>query len=104
MLMNVLKLLKSFGYHFLAGCQPFGPMGMANGTIKESQLSASSLSKTSADQAGHGPYLAGLGSELFWSQAAGSASMDKEQYLQVDFRQTVDIRMVSQPQVIVINP
>ena len=86
---------KSPAYFLIPGCQRFGPMGMSDGTIKESQLSVTSLNKISADKAGRGPYLAGLSGERFWSQAAGTPSMDRRQYLQIDFGGKVDMRLVS---------
>lgn len=67
-------------------------MGIGSGEIKESQLSASSLYETSYN--GQGPYRAGIEAKSYWAPAAGFASHDRGQYIQVDFRTLKDIRMV----------
>ncbi|KAJ7371458.1 hypothetical protein OS493_025357 [Desmophyllum pertusum] len=77
-------------------CKNFGPLGIRNGGIKESQLSVSSQFQTHHYKAGNGPYLSGLHSlKEYWAPAAGLPSYDRRQYVQVDFRSLKDIKMIS---------
>lgn len=75
-------------------CESFGPLGMTDGRIKESQLSVSSVFQTLSHRVGHEPYGAGLHNEEYWAPAAGLSSHDRRQYVQVDFRSLKDIKMV----------
>ena len=69
-------------------------MGIGNGDIKESQLSVSSLHKVVYHQDGQGPYRVGIEKQRYWAPAAGLASHDRQQYVQVDFRALKDVKMV----------
>lgn len=75
-------------------CESFGPLGMTDGSIKESQLSVSSVFQTLNNRVGNEPYGAGLHRERYWAPAAGLSSHDRRQYVQVDFRSLKDIKMV----------
>jgi len=70
-------------------------LGIGNGTIKESQLSVSSLYKEFYYRGGLGPYRAGVDKEAYWAPAFGLASHDRGQYIQVDFVTLKDIKIVS---------
>ncbi|XP_078381896.1 uncharacterized protein LOC144664624 [Oculina patagonica] len=76
-------------------CEKFGPLGMTDGSIKESQLSVSSIFQTSFDRAGNGPYRTGLHRKEYWAPAVGLPSHDRRQYIQVDFKSLVDVKMIS---------
>lgn len=75
-------------------CESFGPFGIGNGGVKESQLSGSSLYQILYNRDGQGPYRAGLESLEYWAPASGFASHDRRQYVQVDFRRFKDVKMV----------
>ena len=75
-------------------CDSFGPMGMTDGSIKESQLSVSSVFQTLNYRVGNEPFGAGLHRKEYWAPAAGLSSHDRRQYVQVDFRSLIDIKMV----------
>ena len=75
-------------------CQKFGPFGIGDGGVKESQLSASSQSQTVYNRASHGPYSAGLHGAKYWAPAGGLPSYDRTQYVQVEFRELKRIEMV----------
>ncbi|XP_027056967.1 neuropilin-1-like [Pocillopora damicornis] len=76
-------------------CQDFGPLGISDGSVKESQLSVSSLFQTSSEIGGYEPYGAGLHALKHWAPARGFPSYDRRQYVQVDFREVKRIEMVS---------
>ena len=75
-------------------CESFGPLGMTNGRIKESQLSVSSVFQTLSYRVGYEPFGAGLHRKEYWAPAAGLPSHDRKQYVQVDFGSLKDIKMV----------
>ena len=70
---------------------------MTDGSIKESQLSVSSVFQILSDKVGHEPYGAGLHREEYWAPAAGLSSHDRRQYVQVDFGSLKNIKMVRLP-------
>ncbi|XP_020621303.1 uncharacterized protein LOC110058976 [Orbicella faveolata] len=76
-------------------CENFGPLGMTDGSIKESQLIVSSVFQILSHKVGQEPYGAGLHREEYWAPAAGLSSHDRRQYVQVDFRSLKDIKMIS---------
>lgn len=55
---------------FSLECEDFGPLGIGNGDIKESQLSVSSLHKAVYHRDGQGPYRAGIAKQQYWAPAA----------------------------------
>ena len=76
-------------------CESWGPLGMTDGSIKESQLSVSSIFQKNTHKAGiNGPYHTGLHREEYWAPASGLPSHDRRQYIQVDFRSLIDVKMV----------
>ena len=81
-------------YFNSSDCESFGPLGITDGSIKESQLSVSSVFQMLSYRVGHEPYGAGLHSDEYWAPAAGVSSHDRRQYVQVDFRSLKDIKMV----------
>ena len=70
------------------------PLGMRSGYIKESQFLSSSFFKTSQDSLGHSPHRARLGSSGHWSPADGSASIDREQFILINFERFIRLKMV----------
>ena len=81
-------------YFNSSDCQNFGPLGISDGSVKESQLSVSSLFQTSSEIGGYDPYGAGLHALKHWAPARGFPSYDRRQYVQVDFREVKRIEMV----------
>ena len=67
---------------------------MSDGRIKESQVTSSSVAKTWHGYVGRGPQFARLQSPSFWAPASGPPRQDRRQYVQVHFREAVDIKMV----------
>lgn len=81
-------------YFNSSDCQNLGPLGISDGSVKESQLSVSSLFQTSSEIGGYEPYGAGLHTLKHWAPARGFPSYDRRQYVQVDFREVKRIEMV----------
>ena len=83
------EMVNGHSVYTIAGCSGFGPMGLSDGRIKESQLSFLSVKPDNFDFSG-----VGLHEQGSWSPAAGDPAMDTGQYVQVDFKGRADIRMV----------
>ncbi|PFX17234.1 Lactadherin [Stylophora pistillata] len=82
-------------YFYVPEFSCFEPLGMRSGYIKESQLLSSSFFKTSQNSLGDSPHHARLGSSGHWSPAAGSASIDREQFIQINFGRFIQLKVIA---------
>ena len=67
---------------------------MRSGDIKDSQLLSSSFYKETHFSLGHSPRQARFGGAGYWSPVGGSASIDSGQFLQIDFKIPIQLKMV----------